>query len=82
MTAKEFKIILAVGALVSLALLLIGIFIRAGIELPLQGMSYGLVPAMLKNPGFIGFHLKAFTWFFLASTISSSIAIKYAKKTS
>ncbi len=82
MNIKELKIILLVSALVSSVLLFIGIFVRAGIELPLQGMSYGLVFEMFKNPDFIGFHIKAFVWFFIASAASSAIAIKYVKKTS
>jgi len=81
MNSREIKIVLTVSTLVSSALLIIGIFVRGSIELPLQGMSYGLVFEMFKNPDFLGFHFKAFVWFFIASVISSSIAVKYVKRT-
>lgn len=79
MNIKECKVVVVVSALVSLALLCIGIFIRAAIELPLHGMSYGFVFDLFKNPDFFNFHVKAYIWFFVASSISSAVVLKYAK---
>lgn len=80
MNWNEMKIVVSVSTIVSFTPLLIGIFIRAGIELPLQGLSYGLIYEMFQDPKFLGFHFNAFVWFFLASIVSSSIVLHYVKK--
>ncbi|WP_415911305.1 hypothetical protein [Neptuniibacter sp. QD37_11] len=72
---RAILIVLGVSLAISLILVMVGIFWKSRMVMPMEGMNYGLVIEMFSSPSFQKFHLEVFMWLFSASAISSSTTL-------
>ena len=80
MSLKSILLVSLLSFIVSVILVLFGIFGLNSMTVPGEGISHGFVLEMLQKPEFIAFHCRAFLWLFSASCITGVITLFYASK--
>ena len=73
--SKQLISLAGISASVSFVLVVIGIFVLASMQSPMQGMTYGFTAEMLFNPVFVEHHAKAFGWLFAAGFLSGLVML-------